>query len=232
MSGTAGKLVVYKAVFRPPGDDAYDRLYPPECPPEDGVAYVIFRDVPEPYVEHGWHVLPARFDHVDRRLRARHHKCCPHLLFPDAAATLWLDGSLTPKVPPSQVLERHGRHHVATFDRVKRDCLYDEGVAMARKRRDEPALIHAQLARYRREGYPAHNGLCATTAVLRRNTSEAARFGDLWWEEIARGCNRDQVSANYVLWKLGMDWGRLQGQWNHSPLFTWRPHYGPREAKP
>lgn len=217
------KIVVYKAVFRPPEDTIYDRLYPVECHAPD-VRFVIFRDVPEPTMEAGWEVLPQQFHDHDRRRRARHHKCCPHELF-DAEYTLWLDGSFTPKAHPADLLPHLGRDLVAALPHVARCCAYAEGQRMAEKGRDEPSIIHAQMRRMRADGFPERQGLHATGALLRANHERVHRFNELWWEEITRGSNRDQVSFNYCLWKLKLPIVSLPGRWKKNPFLTWRPHY-------
>ena len=222
------KIICYRAVFRPEGDTDYDKLYPPENPDPD-TTFAAFTNNEDDWwtTREGWRMYPAALIYKgDLRLQARMHKCLPHSMFPDADWTLWVDGSLTPKTPPSELVERHKGFDITTFDRIARDCAYDEGILMANKKRDDPDKILEQCSRYLAEGYPAHNGLCATTAVLRKNTPQMREFGQRWWEEIANGCNRDQVSINYVLWKMGIPWGKFRGRWNNSPDFTWRPHYG------
>jgi hypothetical protein len=225
------KMVVYKAVFRAAGDDCYDRLYPPECS-ADTVQLVMFRDVPAETTEAGWRVLPQRFHDPNRRRRARHHKCMPHELFPDADYTFWIDGSFTPRIDPTKAIRYLGRNHVAALDHRVRDCAYAEGMRMAQKRRDKPQIIRAQLQRMRHRGYPLHNGLCATGALLRDNSEAVASLGNLWWREIVGGSNRDQISFNYCLWRLKLKWSSLPGRWKDNPLLRWRPHYESNTSSP
>lgn len=222
------KIVVYKAVFRPPGDEAYDRLHPPECPPHPDVRYVLFRDVTVPAVDQGWEVRAAEFNDANNRLRARHHKCRPDLLFPDADWTLWLDGNITPRVCPVEIVRRFGALPIAAIPHGGRDCAYEEATAMARKWRDNPSVIADQVMRYRKAGFPRKQGLAATGALLRANRPLLHEVNADWWHEIERGSNRDQISFNYVLWRHGLEWTRLPGGWRDGgELFHRRPHLEP-----
>jgi hypothetical protein len=220
-------IVVYKACFRPEGDTDYDRLYPPACGPS-AARWVVFMDVPVPTMRDGWEILPAPLWWPDNRRRARMHKCLSHILFPDAEWTLWLDGTLTPRTTPEELIRIHAKPGVDfyAFDRRARRCAYQEGSRMALKGRDDPAVIGQQMRRMEKAGFPAGAGLCATTAVLRRQTGqEIERLNEAWWQEIKNWSNRDQVSINFCLWRIGMKWGKLRGRWNQSEDFDWRPHY-------
>ncbi len=85
-----------------------------------------------------------------------------------------------------------------------RDCVYDEGKACIEKRRDDEALILKQLDFYKRENYPAHNGLHYSYILLRRHTESLWGFSRLWWEQLEKYSHRDQISLPYIAWKHGM----------------------------
>jgi hypothetical protein len=40
--------------------------------------------------------------------------------------------------------------------------------------------------------------------ILRRHTDAIRHLNEAWWNEIVRGSRRDQLSFNYVAWKLGL----------------------------
>ena len=200
---------------------------PPECPPEVGVEYVIFADVPVAYEHAGWQIRPPVYAAKMNRRRARLHKVQPHLLFPDADFTLWLDGTLTPITSLRALVDEYAPEpdvHVVTFAHPKRSCLYDEADELIRRRRDNAQTIRAQVERYRQEGYPAGNGLASTSAVLRRNSSTARRLDELWRSEIQRGSFRDQVSFDYCLWKVGLPARYFRGVHQDNPHFRRRRH--------
>ena len=85
-------------------------------------------------------------------------------------------------------------------------------------------MIDAVVARYKREGYPKDNGLAETTCVMRRHTPAVIKFNEEWWKELRANSIRDQLSCDYVLWKLGMSYMTLEGVRTDCAHFSWVPH--------
>lgn len=211
-------IVCYTAIFGNIGD----QLYPPER--SGDTQYIAFVDDPTPR-QAGWQLRPPQWIRPDKRRQARQHKCLAHELFPEADYTFWVDGCLTPLQPAQELVEYLlNDHDLATFEHMERNCVYQELEACLRLHKDVPELMRKQIAKYRREGYPHHNGLAETTAVLRRNTPKIREFNQLWWDEIRNESTRDQLSFDYVCWKLGITYAHLEGTRVSSPHFTWRAH--------
>lgn len=83
-----------------------------------------------------------------------------------------------------------------------RDCIYDEGEACKKYRKDDPARLDAQMKRYREEGYPPHNGLYETGIIgMKHDRPNLKAMCELWWGEVKRESQRDQMSLNYAIWK-------------------------------
>ena len=138
---------------------------------------------------------------------ARMHKC----LTPDFKEydfSIWIDGNTSLKVTPEFLIKELGDNDILVYSHW-RDCIYDEATAekeeciALKKPIEEIKAIDNQMLRYRKEGYPEHNGLAATTYVIRRHTEAVDDFNNLWWAEICRGSKQDQLSFNYAAWKLG-----------------------------
>jgi hypothetical protein len=55
------------------------------------------------------------------------------------------------------------------------------------------------------------------------------RFDEVWWDEISRHSRRDQLSFNYVAWKLGFEYSTLPGCVDQNEFFDRKPHL-PQEA--
>lgn len=215
------KLIVYTAIF----GDIGDQLHKPEKTGK--IEYVAFVDQVKAgrSTHNGWMLREPRWVRPDKRKQARQHKCLAHELFPDASYVLWVDGCLTPRQDVRQMVEYLlNEHDLAMFEHMERNCVYQEVEACLRLKKDVPQLMRDQVARYRGENYPYNNGLAETTAVLRRNTPKIQEFNRLWWEEIRNGSVRDQLSVDYVCWKLGITYAHLEGTRVSSPHFIWRPH--------
>jgi len=135
---------------------------------------------------------------------ARMHKC----LTPDFDKydySIWIDGNTSLKVSPEFLIKELGDADILVYSHW-RDCVYDEGRVVEKivdGKHGEFEAIMYQMIRYKEEGYPNHNGLAATTYVIRRHNKAVAAFNNLWWAEISKGSERDQLSFNYAIWKLG-----------------------------
>lgn len=174
----------------------------------------------------GWNILPPVWEHkTNPRMRARRHKMLPHLLYPDAEYSLWVDGCLTPMTEPHELVNRYLQHcDMCLFRHMQRGCVYEEAEACIKLEKDDPRLINKLMARYRREGYPVRNGLAETTAVLRRHTPAMNGFNELWWDELRNNSVRDQLSFDYLSWKTKMPYVVFDGTRTSSPHFHWRAH--------
>ena len=79
------------------------------------------------------------------------------------------------------------------------------------KYKDNMNIIHSQVDRYRKEGYPENNGLARTTVVFRRhNEDDVIVNSEGWWTEMKYGSRRDQISFNYVAWKHDLKFNYIQ----------------------
>ncbi len=200
---TEERVVVYTAIF-----DGYDDLIPHE--PTEGVRFVCFSD--GPLFARPWEVRVVERALSPRR-ENRRYKILAHN-FIDADCSIYIDGNIKLLVDPRELVRRYlADSLLALFKHPFRDCLYEEGYAIAEAELDDPETVLAQLARYRKAGYPRDNGLHAGNIILRRHTKEVARFNELWWQEVARGSERDQVSLDYALWKVGLVPAEMPPPW-------------------
>jgi hypothetical protein len=220
-------LIVYTAIT----GGIRDRLRPVNIPADEAsrkVRYVVFTDsVTEVQGrELGWEVLPPAWRHADNpRRTARWHKVNSHECFPDAQLTLWLDGSHMVKTNPWSLVDKYlSSSHIATFHHGERNCVYQELEACIRLKKDDPGLMTSQIQRYRMLGYPVGHGLFETSVMLRRHGAEVKKFNAKWWDEIRDGSYRDQLSVNYVAFKLGVSVATIPGHRSQSPYFDFYPH--------
>lgn len=88
-----------------------------------------------------------------------------------------------------------------------RDCIYQEYEVLKSLNHEEKfgkqEIMDAQIKKYREEGFPEHFGLITGGFIVRNIKSEKThRIMNAWWKEIQDHSRRDQLSFNYVLWKL------------------------------
>ena len=214
-------IVVYTAVF----GDIGDCLRRPQNVPPEVPLHAYTDEVTEPTPSNGWTLLPPVWHDEDPRRRNRHHKLLSHRLYPEAEYTLYVDGSLTPHVDPNELIERYlGRYDICLFKNAGRNCIYEELEACTRWGKDDPAIMRSQIDRYRSEGYPAGHGLVEAGAVLRRHSQTIHKLNEAWWHEVSTGSKRDQLSFNYVAWKMSLEYATFAGRATYNPYFAWREH--------
>jgi len=180
-----------------------------------------------------WEIKPLVWQHpFCNRRTARWHKINSHLLPDKADITIWLDGS--------QRLKDVGiRDHVldvlpkyfglATFRHPQRVCAYQELDACIQLKKDNVALMQRQISNYRAEGYPPYNGLVETACVVRQSisagsTRAATAFNQLWWDQVNTHSYRDQLSFNYVAWRLKQRYSVIPGCRAKSGFCDFVPH--------
>ena len=184
----------------------YDTLRLPEhLSPE--IDYHVFSDRPVPdYGVFYVHVIeqPAL---TDPTRRARHIKLHPHALLAGYDVTVFSDanvlirGDLMPHI--SRFLGSN--LPLAFVPHTARNCLYEEAVICVASKRDSTERIVSQMLAYRKEGFPPALGLNESNLMAcRPSQPEVKTFFEAWWNELERGSRRDQLSAHYVLWKLGL----------------------------
>ncbi|MCB1333493.1 MAG: glycosyltransferase [Roseivivax sp.] len=110
----------------------------------------------------------------------------------------------------------------------QRNCLYEEAQAVISHNKADPARVQAQVKKYADEGYPKHHGLIETNLmVLNLRHPQIRALFDLWRREVSEQTHRDQLSLNYALWKLGLDWMPLMQEGKNlrtEPQFAYFGH--------
>ena len=162
--------------------------------------------------------------------RARWCKTHPDVLFPTSSMTVWLDGNIRllttvdelERLAFWQAYKRTSR--MGLFSHPHRSCIYQEARACIAMHKGDPAVIEAQMERYRQEGYPTFAGLVATGVLVRQTCPEMDTFNHHWWYEIQKGSLRDQLSFNYVARKRKERYGVIPGSIFDSPLVRVAPH--------
>ena len=191
-------IAPFTAVF-----DNYDTLKPARYPS------LCFMDGRMGPVK-GWEYRTV-FSGRDPKWANRHCKILAHEHL-DTEYSIYHDGNIEMLIDPNEAVERWLKDtDIAVFAHPSRDCIYDEAVECVKLQKASASAVDLHMARYRQEGYPAHDGLAACWVVIRRHTETIRQLNELWWEEYTRGAKRDQLSFNYVCWRLGMRYEIIPG---------------------
>jgi len=162
---------------------------------------------------------------IDQIRMARFVKTHPHLFLKDYEQSLWLDGNLTiNKSVRDWIYLFSDESDILVFTHPDRNNIYDEAEECIRLRKDNETVIRQQIDFYKKEEYPADNGLVMTNALYRKHTQQVEKFDELWWNEIKNRSRRDQLSFNYVLWKLHMKADLCGYHASNNDFFLYKSH--------
>ena len=157
---------------------------------------------------------------------AKIYKMFPHIYLPEYKYSLWVDANFTIKnIDVSEFISQLGGFDMAIYAHENRKCIYAEADACIQQKKDDPAIITAQIERYVKEKYPKNNGLVFAGIILRRNFSpKLIKFEEAWWEEIKKHSRRDQLSFNYIAWKQKFNFKILDGPFSDNRYFRINDH--------
>lgn len=193
------RITVYTAIFG--GKDEY-------MEPAAGAPYesILFTD--DPPAASRTDVVKVDPSFLGPRRTSRSIKILSHMWVPGKPEyAVWMDGSIVHEGVdiPGLCREFLRDSPLAAFHHPHRYCVYDEAECAVKLGISEPVLLGLQTGRYRKEGYPVRNGLALCGILFRRTGDPALKeFERVWWEEVAAGSDRDQVSFGYSAWKTGL----------------------------
>lgn len=131
------------------------------------------------------------------------YKIMAHQLLPEYDYSLWV----APDITIVGDILRFGKVYgegmsLLTFPNAEKDCMYED-MSVTQMGTDEINIsIRKAMLRYRKEGYPEHNGLIDGRVIMRNHRDEElGRIMEKWWEEIQRGRMYAGSILNYMAWK-------------------------------
>lgn len=212
-------IVLYTAIF-----GACDSLKPAPA----GVRAVCFTDDPA-LRGRGWEIV-GRPTELRARRAARLLKMTPHELFPEATASVWVDGSIAITDWPALMRDTESAE-IACFPHPDRSSCYDEGATVVRLKIAHRAKVQAALELYRRDGF-APTALSTTGLLFRRHSPRMTAFNELWRDHLDRFGTNDQVHVDYVAWKNGVPVTHLPGHYRANAYARYDKDDHHRRRKP
>ncbi len=211
----AKNVAVYTAIF-----GEYDRLLPVKTAGDN--SYICFTDhYPYDDVSSPWQVRVVDMPHPDPRFASRYYFDQSTVVLPEYEYTIMHSGNAALTVLPEILLAYLAKTDIAAFRHPRRDSVYKEPYAIARSNIDTWDNMSRQIARYRSEGFSGQP-FSACTLLVRRNTPKIQEFEKMWWREVKGGTHRDQLSFDYVRWKLGVKITYIPGHVFRSPFMRRR----------
>lgn len=175
-------------------------------PEYKGVEYVAFLD--EDVKDSQWITRKACDKFKNPVMNAKIHKLLTHKYI-TTPYIVWIDGSITIKKDPRDLVKLMGNKDFAFFKHPGRDCLYEEAAVCVEMGKGDVSEIAEQVREYARTGVKEHEGLCEMTCFVRRNTPRANEAFEKWWTEVTRFSSRDQLSFPVAF--RGYTWKTIPG---------------------
>lgn len=195
----------------------YDSLKEPLAQ-SNGIDLVCFSDNADLRSD-AWQVrpIPSELTFLSKVKQQRIIKICPHRYLQDYDVSVWIDGNLRIKNDLSRFIAQYdlSKHSLYTRIHPSRDCIYEEARSIIELKKDSRMKIQPMVDRYKQAGYPSHIGMAETNVLLRdHNKLDCQRLGNEWATEILKYSHRDQMSFNYICWKLNFLPGYLKNEFS------------------
>lgn len=191
-------VVVYTAIA-----GSYDHLISPEVVPQgwDFVCFTDDADVPHSV----WRRRAFDYPHPHPARRARYVKLHPHLYFPDAEWTIWVDGNIMIRGDLSPLIGRVATSgDIGMYLHPRHRTISEEALAVLDGSRDDPAVIRRQLERYEEGSHDLAELRVFETGVIVRRGSSHSDLAQAWWRELENGSHRDQISLPIAAAEAGL----------------------------
>lgn len=200
---SANKNVVYTCIT-----DGYDCLDDPTVVSSD-FDYVCFTDSITKYNGNVWSLrpIPDELKSLTAVKQQRIIKICPHKYLPDYDLSVWVDANIDILIDMDKFLMSNCSDESKSVFmpyHPTRDCIYKEGPACVKYKKETKDVVDSLMTRYKKEGFPDNYGLVQSGIIIRRhNDPYCVSLMDLWAKEVVTNSHRDQLSFNYCLWLNG-----------------------------
>lgn len=132
------------------------------------------------------------------RRNSRFAKMLPHLIYPNAEWTLYIDANLFLRTDIDELIKLAGEKDMLVFRHAERNCIYDEAEYCQMFGIGGWKNIKTQMRYYKRQDWPTNYGLYCGFLILRKNTPETNRLNERWWAHYCRFSERDQLSMPFI----------------------------------
>ena len=183
----------------------YDEIQQPLAV-DDRFDYIMFsNDIKEQQVG-VWQIKTIAYENPDNTRVCRYVKNHSEELLHEYEVSVWIDANIQFQTHEAYdrivELDQQGVM-VSSMWHPVRKCIYEEAFAVMNMMVEHEKVVVDWCHFLRKENYPEDHGLCETNVVFRKHHEALVRQADaLWWQCIERYSRRDQLSFNYVLWKL------------------------------
>ena len=196
------RYVIYSALV-----GKYDNILQPVVI-DNRFDYILFsNDIKSDHVGI-WKVKSINYQNRDSTRICRYIKTHPEELLDDYEVSVWIDSnvSILSDIIYRRVIELDEQNiPISSMWHPVRKCIYAEAFATVNMMVEHESVVVNWCHKLKKEGFPQNIGLCETDVMYRKHHMTCVQDTDtLWWNCIDKYSRRDQLSFNYVLWKLGV----------------------------
>lgn len=193
------KNVVYSVII-----GEYDHLVDPNII-TPGWDYVCFTDTDKK--SDVWKICKVETDpNLSNRKLSRKIQILYHHYLANYETTIVIPGYSLININLDNVVESFGEFYdVVLLNHPRRKCIYDESEYFIQCTGDPGGQIKQQMQYYKDQGMPAKLGLAACGLIIRKvQNKNVQKHCELWWEEVLKYSNNDQISFMYIYWKYNL----------------------------
>lgn len=214
------KLVVYTALF---GD--YDELNEP-TEKYEGCDFICFTDQKH-ITSNIWKICLVDECDLPANLMNRKYKILPHQFLSSYEYSLYIDSNVLIIKNPLDLKNKYllaSDLELVLPKHFARNCIYDEAFTLLRSGRTIAYKVFYQMLNYRNNGYTCQTKMGENNILLRKH-QQTSSIMDLWWSEILKETQRDQLSLAYILWKTDFKkWQLMQESSRDNFYFSINQH--------
>ena len=183
----------------------YDNLLEPKYI-SPGFDYICFTDNKN-LKSNIWKILPIPDNllYLSKVKQQRNIKINAHKYLSNYDLSIWVDSSVKLSDNMNKLLCTLDfiNYNIFITKHPQRNCVYKEGEACIKLKKDIAENINKELDFFRNSGMPENYGLVETNVMIRLHNEYSciALMGE-WWYYLNMYSHRDQLSLPYCLWKL------------------------------
>ena len=197
------KKVVYSALI-----GSYDKV--PPIIKQDGYDYFLFTDIEIDNKTTNWTILNINekmnySNKIELIKKQRFFKILPHLFFKDYDLSIYIDTTFKIIGDLDHFLLRilSPKLSIYILEHPFIGSINNEFKAVLKSKKDLNSSIIKLKNRYKSEKFPDNNGHAECCLIIRKhNNKKCINIMENWFREIRENSHRDQLSFNYILWKI------------------------------
>lgn len=194
------KFAIYTAIV-----GNYDKILQPKVV-DPCFDYILFsNDIKEKKIG-VWQIRKIDYNNKDQIKIARWVKTHPEDLLPGYDFSVWMDANI--QIETDYIYNRSKElfqieSPISSIAHPERNCIYQEMFVVFFWNYESITTILRWSNVLQKNHFPSNIGLNETGVLFRNHLrSKVMEFDQLWWSFINEYSRRDQLSFNYVLWKL------------------------------